>query len=201
MAPGWPSAGRARVSGTVAPFPAVGGWRGPLARGWGVSARVASGLAVITLATASAHAVEHFTGSVSWVSDGDTLWVQPDSGGAPRRLRIDGIDAPEICQAGGPASRDALARRAMHQRVVVAVRREDDYGRGLARIRIDDQDLGAQMVREGQAWSYRWRHSTGPYAAEETAARRVRRGVFAADQPELPRDFRQRHGPCPAPGR
>jgi endonuclease YncB( thermonuclease family) len=87
----------------------------------------------------------------------------------------------------------------MHQRVVVVVRREDDYGRGLARIRIDDQDLGAQMVREGQAWSYRWRHSTGPYAAEEAAARRKGRGLFAASAPESPRDFRKRHGPCHVP--
>jgi micrococcal nuclease len=140
-----------------------------------------------------------FAGVVSYVSDGDTLWVLPDSGGAPRKLRIDGIDAPEICQPGGTASREALARRAMHQRVVVVVRREDDYGRGLAQIRIDDQDLGGQMVREGQAWSYRWRHSTGPYAAEEAAARRMGRGLFAASTPENPREFRKRHGPCHVP--
>jgi endonuclease YncB( thermonuclease family) len=135
------------------------------------------------------------------VSDGDTLWVVPDGGGGPRKLRLDGIDAPEICQNGGEAARQALTRLALNRRVEVRVLRQDDYGRDLARVRVDNTDLGALMVREGQAWSSRWRHSNGPYAAEEAAARQARRGVFAADRPELPRDFRQRHGPCPAPGR
>ena len=169
----------------------------PYASIWPALWRVA--LVGALLSGAGALSAREFAGVVTYVSDGDTLWVQPDSGGAPRKLRIDGIDAPEICQPGGPASREALARRAMHQRVVVVVRREDDYGRGLARIRIDDQDLGAQMVREGQAWSYRWRRSTGPYAAEEAAARHTGRGLFAASAPEIPRDFRRRHGPCHVP--
>jgi endonuclease YncB( thermonuclease family) len=127
--------------------------------------------------------------------------VAPDAGGPPRKLRLDGIDAPEICQPGGEAARQALTRRALSRRVEVRVRRQDDYGRELARVQVDHQDLGAQMVREGQAWSYRWRHHAGPYAAEEAAARQARRGVFAAEQPESPRDFRKRHGPCQAPDR
>lgn len=164
---------------------------------WPVLSRVA--LVVAFLTGTGVLSAKEFAGVVSYVSDGDTLWVQPDSGGAPRKLRIDGIDAPEICQSGGPASRAELERRALHQRVVVTVRREDDYRRGLARLRIDGQDLGAQMVREGHAWSYRWRHSPGPYAAEEAAARRAGRGLFAASAPEIPREFRKRHGPCHTP--
>ena len=156
-------------------------------------------LAAILCTSSSVHSATAFAGVVAYVSDGDTLWVQPDAGGAARKLRIDGIDAPEICQAGGPASRDALAARALHQRVLVKVLREDDYGRGLARISVEGQDLGAQMVREGQAWSSRWRHSSGPYAAEEAVARRAGRGLFAAGAAEVPRDFRKRHGPCQVP--
>lgn len=38
---------------------------------------------------------------VTRVSDGDTIWVQPLSGGRYRKLRLDGLDAPEICQLGG----------------------------------------------------------------------------------------------------
>lgn len=153
-------------------------------------------LPCIFLIAAHAQAVEVFSGKVSYVSDGDTLWVQPDDGERARKLRIDGIDAPEICQAGGKASREALTRRVLNQRVEVSVKRYDDYGRGLARIQLRGADVGAQMVREGQAWSYRWRRSLGPYAAEEAAARTARRGVFAGSQPEIPRDFRKKHGSC-----
>lgn len=140
-----------------------------------------------------------FAGVVSYVSDGDTLWVQPDAGGRVQKLRIDGIDAPEICQSGGKASRDLLAQRALHQRVQVVVRRHDMYGRGLARIELNGRDLGEQMVQAGQAWSYRWRRDTGPYATQEAVARESRLGLFAETHAVLPRDFRKRHGSCYVP--
>ena len=133
------------------------------------------------------------------VSDGDTLWVQPVSGGAPRKLRLQGLDAPELCQAGGPAAREAL-RALVAQRVLkVRVKYTDDYGRGLASIEADGQDLAAQMVRSGQAWSYRWRRSPGPYARQEAQARKARAGLFAQAAPELPSDFRKRNGSCYLP--
>ncbi len=164
--------------------------------------RRAVGLFAIWMIAGTVHATTAFAGKVSHVSDGDTLWVQPDGGGAPRKIRLDGIDAPELCQPGGVASRQALEQAALNRRVEVRVRRHDDYGRELARVQVGHQDLGAQMVREGQAWSYRWRRNPGPYAAEEAQARQARRGLFAtAASPERPRDFRQRHGPCPAPTR
>lgn len=155
-------------------------------------------LLAIILMVGNGHAKGVFAGKVSHVPDGDTLWVLPDAGGPPRKLRIDGIDAPEICQTGGQASREVLAQRALHQHVAVTIRRYDSYGRGLALIRIDGRDLGAQMVHAGQAWSHRWHANPGPYAGEEAVARQARRGLFAAGQPELPRDFRKRHGPCRA---
>ena len=154
-------------------------------------------LAIILIAN-NVHAEPAFGGKVSYVSDGDTLWVQAESGGPPRKLRIDGIDAPEICQTGGAESRALLAQHALHQQVEVTVRRHDTYGRALARIRLDGHDLGAQMVSAGQAWSYRWRHNPGPYAVEENIARQSGRGLFALGQQEHPRDFRKRHGPCHA---
>lgn len=143
-----------------------------------------------------AHATSVFSGKVTYVSDGDTIWVRPDSGGAPRKLRIEGIDAPEICQTGGEASRSSLEQRALSRQVEVKIRRNDHYGRALAHIGLDGNDLGSQMVLAGQAWSYRWRRDPGPYAAEEALARQARRGLFARDQPELPHDFRRRHGSC-----
>jgi endonuclease YncB( thermonuclease family) len=154
----------------------------------------------IILFHGNAQASGRFTGVVTHVSDGDTLWVQADSGGPAQKLRLDGIDAPEICQSGGEAARQTLAERALHKRVRVAIKRYDSYGRGLAKVEIQGQDLAAQLVLAGQAWSYRWQHSQGPYAREETLARQARRGLFAQPDPELPRAFRQRHGSCHVAG-
>lgn len=132
---------------------------------------------------------------VTYITDGDTLWVRPLGGGAPFKVRLEGLDAPEICQAWGAQSREALQVRLNHQSVMVVIHRYDDYGRAVARIKLRGEDVAAWMVRQGHAWSYRYRRSRGPYAAEEAQARRARRGLFA-DTAEYPRDFRQRHGSC-----
>ena len=153
-------------------------------------------LLLVLFLTGSVQARETFVGQVSYVTDGDTLWVQPDSGGAVRKLRMLGVDAPEICQSGGKAARDMLAQLALQRRVTVKVSYYDRYGRGLATVALDGQDLGARMVRAGQAWSYGWRGRPGLYAAEEAQARQSRSGVFAAAHPESPRTFRKRHGSC-----
>lgn len=153
-------------------------------------------LLALALLVSHAHAASVFFGKVSYVTDGDTLWVQPEAGGRAQKLRIGGIDAPEICQAGGEASRAVLARQVLHQRVEVRVSHKDVYGRGLANIRLNGQDVGAQMVLSGQAWSYRWQRNPGPYAREESEARQSRRGLFAESQPEVPGHFRKRHGSC-----
>lgn len=155
-------------------------------------------LLLIALLASGAHARETFVGQVTFVTDGDTLWAQPDGGGSARKLRMTGMDAPEICQHGGKMARDLLAQLALHRRVAVDVAYFDRYGRGLATVRLDGQDLAAQMVRAGQAWSYGWRGRPGRYAAEEVFARQSHLGVFATAKPESPRDFRKRHGSCHA---
>ena len=40
-------------------------------------------------------------GVVTHVSDGDTLWVRPAGAGAALQVRLQGLDAPEICQEFG----------------------------------------------------------------------------------------------------
>ena len=175
---------------------------------------------------------------MTFVSDGDSLMVRPASGGAPVKIRINGVDAPESCQAYGPESRQALQSRVMGRTVTLDGQRRDNYGRVLARIYLNDgkrtnsgtagavgnagkqpssgkadkvtdgEDIGQWMVRQGHAWSYRFRRDAGPYAAEESQARAARRGLFAGTQAGQsgqsaqilePRDFRKRHGPCDRP--
>ena len=138
-------------------------------------------------------------GVVTYVVDGDTVHVRPDDGGKPVSIRLDGIDAPEICQPGGVASREALGQQALGQRVAVQGRHQDDYGRLLARIVLNDEDLGQWMVAQGLAWSYRYRRSVGPYALQQDRAQAARRGMFSpiyAAPAVYPRAFRKQHGSC-----
>lgn len=137
-----------------------------------------------------------WTGVVSRVTDGDTVWVRPDGGGRPRKVRITGIDAPEICQSHGPEARAALQRTLQRERVAVETLAVDDYRRPLVRLSHQGQDMARWMVLQGHAWSYRYRQNPGPYAQEEAQARQARRGLFARADAERPYDFRRRHGSC-----
>lgn len=136
-----------------------------------------------------------WSGRVTYVSDGDTLWVQPPRGSKPRKIRLDGVDAPEICQAYGVVARDRLALQVAGRWVQVTPRRHDDYGRLLARVSLQGQDVGRWMVRHGHAWSHRYRRLAGPYAALEAQARAQGLGLWQLSA-EMPRRFRQRHGRC-----
>ena len=142
------------------------------------------------LALGAASDARSFDADVSHVTDGDTLWVRPVSGGPPRKVRLDGIDAPELCQPHGPASRQALVKRVLRRRVVVDVHGEDSFGRALARVSVDGQDVGTWMVSRGHAWSYRFRRDAGPYAAQQAKARQARAGLWASAKPLEPRAFR-----------
>src|SRR3954468_477499 len=75
-----------------------------------------------------------YVATVTWVTDGDTVWVSPSWGADRIPVRLQGIDAPESCQAWGQQARDALASRVLHQPVTVVERGRDDYGRTLARL-------------------------------------------------------------------
>jgi micrococcal nuclease len=160
------------------------------------SFRLASFLAVLLLAGAPVQA-RVFQGHVTHVTDGDSIWVRATSGGAPVEVRLQGIDAPEICQSFGKEARDALAGRVLHRQVAVNSRAHDTYHRVLGQVSAGGQDLGLWMVSRGYAWSYRYRRDSGPYAAAEAQARQARLGLWSlAAQPMEPRVFRKRHGSC-----
>ena len=51
--------------------------------------------AAFLLLAATCARADAWQGTVTWVTDGDTLWVRPDAGGRARKLRLKGVDAPE----------------------------------------------------------------------------------------------------------
>ena len=142
-------------------------------------------------------ASEVWTGWVSWVMDGDTVLLVRDGQHEPVKLRIEGIDAPEICQLGGAEARDAMIRLALRKPVQVLDHGHDVYGRQIGRLSMDGVDLGAEMVRSGMAWAYRFRAGKGPYADLQRQAQTQKIGMFAADEVAMsPSVFRKFHGTC-----
>ena len=152
------------------------------------------------LALAPAQAARHWEGRVTHVSDGDTLWVQALQGGETQKLRLEGVDAPELCQPWGPEAHRALQGWLLGQVVWVMSMGRDTYGRRLSQLRFQGQDVGLWLVMQGHAWSGRFRQRPGRYDEAQRQAQSQRRGLFSQSALVLtPRQFRQRHGACRPP--
>ena len=136
------------------------------------------------------------TGTVTRIVDGDTLWLKTAADDKPVVIRIEGIDAPESCQPGGKEATAALNALALNRTVTVKTSATDDWGRTVGKVLDGATDIGDRMVRDGQAWSTRFKFDRGPYMAEERMAIALKRGLHADGSAIQPREFRQRHGPC-----
>ena len=136
------------------------------------------------------------SGVVTRVVDGDTVWVTTRAGQPPLKLRLQGIDAPEICQTGGLQAQAALQSRVLGHSVTVTSGVHDDYGRTVGTLYWQGQDVGRWLVANGHAWVYSFHHKKGPYADEFAQAQAAQRGVFSDAQAEEPRIFRKRQGSC-----
>ncbi len=139
-------------------------------------------------------------GTVTRVADGDTLWVASDAKAAPMKLRIDGIDAPEFCQPWGKQARDALKAKLLRQPVIFTTHARDSYGRSIASVTHQNDNVAAWLVAQGHAWSARGRWDEGPYAKEQSAARKNKLGLWqqsGGDARMEPREWRKTRGSCP----
>jgi endonuclease YncB( thermonuclease family) len=114
------------------------------------------------------------------VIDGDTLAFRRD------RIRLFGIDAPELHQVCGAVecgkrAAEAITRMVADATVLCLARGVDRYGRTVAICSTDDiRDLGEAMVRAGWALDY-GRYSGGAYRDAEAEARREKRGMWAGE--------------------
>lgn len=142
---------------------------------------------------------------VSHVYDGDTLSLRDG-----RRVRLIGMDAPEIGREGRPheamaiASRDYLRRLVFGHGQVVALRfdqeQHDLHGRVLAHAFLPDgANLTAQLLAQGYAYQIAippnlW--SSGCYRKVSQEARSARRGIWKlqhyrpAEAGDLPQSVR-----------
>ncbi|MBC9248612.1 thermonuclease family protein [Paracoccus sp. 11-3] len=92
-----------------------------------------------------------FGGQVTRVIDGDTFWVS----GQRNRIRVGGLDAPEIGRAGGSAATAQLANLISGRSVQCRLRDVDRYGRIVGQCWLPDgRDIAAAMIASGTAREY-----------------------------------------------
>lgn len=134
-------------------------------------------------------------GPVSSVSDGDTFKI------GKVRVRLHGIDAPEIAQkcaqpdggsyACGVRATNALKALIGSTPVFCAILDVDRYGRLIGHCLIGStsgMDLGRLMVAEG--WAVAYRRYSLDYVPAEARAKAGRLGIWRGEF-QLPEDFRK----------
>lgn len=125
------------------------------------------------------------------VHDGDTLTVLADRQRV--RVRLTDIDAPELGQPFGRRAKSALSDLCFGKPAEMEVRGRDRYGRTLARVKCDGWDANAEQVYHGYAWVYtRYAPVDSPLYALEHDAKNGRRGLWGADHPVPPWEWRRR---------
>lgn len=135
---------------------------------------------------------ETLQGRVSKVVDGSTITIL--SATVAHRVRLSAIEAPEIRQPFGEASRKSLAEMVAGREVEVEIRATDRYGRKVGVVTVDGHDVGLLQIERGLAWhaGAHEREQTAVdrahYAAAENDAREAKRGLWRDPKPLPPQN-------------
>lgn len=136
------------------------------------------------------------TGKVVSVHDGDTITVL-DSIKKQHRIRLSGIDAPELSQAYGRRSRDHLTGLVASRNVQVEWQKHDKYRRVVGKVQVNGRDVNLEQLQAGFAWHYKKYESEQAYddrklyADAEQSARARGIGLWHDKNAVPPWEFRR----------
>ena len=129
------------------------------------------------------------SGKVIRVSDGDTILIQ--SGSQKIRVRMYGIDAPELKQKYGEESKKYLEKRIMDKNVDIKVINQDQYGRKVGKVFYKNKDINLEMLKTGNAWFYEYHaKQEKEYKKAFKSAQEQKLGLWKDENPKNPRKFR-----------
>ena len=132
-------------------------------------------------------------GKVIEVNSGDTITIFNLN--RPVRVRLLGVDAPEMNQAFGEVAKKHLSDLVYDKSVLVEYSGIAADSSLSGRVVLNNADIGAQMIRDGAAWfdpSTMNRLTVNDrevYQQSEQAARSERRGLWQGENPIAPWEF------------
>ena len=142
--------------------------------------------------------LEHVSlhGRITGIVDGDTINVLI-LGKQQIRVRIAFVDAPEKGQAFGQRAKQAVSELVFGKDVKLRPHAIDRYGHLVARVIIDNQDAGLELLKQGLCWVYEKYVSEAPleiqtsYWAAQAAAQSGKVGLWQDPVPVPPWEWRK----------
>jgi micrococcal nuclease len=141
-------------------------------------------LLIAHLAALPAHAYQ-----VIGIHDGDTMTLLVDR--KPLKIRLANIDAPELKQAYGRRSKEALSDTCWGKDAQYETQTIDRYGRTVAVVYCNGQEANRSQVTQGMAWVYRKYNKDRGLPAVEKQAKREKLGLWAGQDAIPPWEWRR----------
>jgi endonuclease YncB( thermonuclease family) len=140
-------------------------------------------------------AADSYTGQVIDVADGDTVTVL-NQNNESAKIRLTGIDCPESSQIHGNQAKQFTVSKVSGKRVRIFPETTDRYGRTVALVLINGENLNEQIVTSGNGWVYR-KYCTADYCNDwlklEETARDSQVGLWENKNPQAPWEWRAEH--------
>ncbi|EDP6915003.1 thermonuclease [Campylobacter upsaliensis] len=140
---------------------------------------------------------KELTGKVSKVIDGDTIELlaktskeNPYNHITKLKIRLYGIDAPELKQAYGKEAKEYLSALVLKQEVGLIIENKDKYERIVGTIFLKGQDINKEMVKNGYAHAYE--SFSKKYLAEQADAKMFKLGLWQDEKAVKPSEFRRK---------
>ena len=132
-----------------------------------------------------------WTGKVIGITDGDTIEVM--YAGKAAKIRLEGIDAPEIGQPWGEQAKQVTEQLALNKDVKVVAKERGRYGRIIANVYLPSgHELGQVLVATGYAWWYREYSDDSTLEKLEEAAKSSGQGLWSKADPIPPWQWRKK---------
>jgi endonuclease YncB( thermonuclease family) len=136
-------------------------------------------------------------GRITGIVDGDTINVLV-LGKQQIRVRLAFVDAPERDQAFGQHAKQAMSELVFGKDVKLRPHTIDSDGRVVARVLIDNQDAGLELLRRGLCWVYEKYvgeasvEIQNSYREAQDTAHAEKLGLWQDPDPEPPWEWRKR---------
>lgn len=134
---------------------------------------------------------ETFFGKCVGVSDGDTISVM--KAGRAVKIRLEGIDCPELGQDFGTRAKQFTSGMVFGKDVEVKEYNLDRYGRIVARVYVQGEDVSLELIKAGLAWHFKKYSSDAALAKAEVQARGQKKGLWSMPNPVPPWEYRRLH--------
>ncbi|KAF3341493.1 hypothetical protein FCM35_KLT00131 [Carex littledalei] len=107
------------------------------------------------------------------------------------RIRLRGIDAPEMNMEYGQEAKDELTKLIQQKPLTIHVYGKDPYDRLVGDVYVDGIFVQERLLREGCAWHYEAYDKRPAFAQWQKEARNEGRGLWANPNPVEPWEFKK----------